>query len=116
VPAAKSSSSGRSKRSGARGKGESAKTRRTPSNASSTRAVAESVASLAEQLANRVLKPLDAVLLTRVRIQETLEEAVERGRITRSDANDLVAELFTRGRQQTDDLLGGLVGVTRRAR
>jgi polyhydroxyalkanoate synthesis regulator phasin len=67
--------------------------------------VADSLASLAEQLANRVIKPLDLVLLTRERIQETLDEAAERGRVTRSDANELVVELVTRGRQQTEDLL-----------
>jgi polyhydroxyalkanoate synthesis regulator phasin len=68
----------------------------------------DSLAGLAEQLVNRVLKPLDAVLLTRERIQETLDEAVERGRVTRSDANELVAELLQRGRQQTDDVFGDI--------
>jgi polyhydroxyalkanoate synthesis regulator phasin len=67
-----------------------------------------------------VLGPLDAVLLTRERIQETLEEAAERGRLTRSDANELVAELFQRGRQQTDDVLSDierlLETATKRAR
>ena len=54
---------------------------------------------------NRILRPLGIVMLTRDRIQETLDEAAERGRVTRTDANDLVAELFRRGRQQTDELL-----------
>lgn len=45
------------------------------------------------------------VVLTRERIQDTLDEAAERGRVTRSDANELAAELFRRGRQQTDDLM-----------
>ncbi len=62
-------------------------------------------ASFGEDLANRIFKPLDVVLLTRERIQATLDEAAERGRVTRTDANDLVAELFKRGRQQTDELL-----------
>ncbi|HEY2438480.1 MAG TPA: hypothetical protein VGH93_14960 [Solirubrobacteraceae bacterium] len=44
-------------------------------------------------------------MLTRDRIQETLDEAAGRGRLTRSDANDLVSELVRKGRQQTDDLL-----------
>ncbi len=119
MPAARSSS-GRAKRSGASAAASKKPTRSrapAPTAASPPRAVAESIASLAEQLANRVLKPFDAVLMTRDRIQETLEEAVERGRITRSDAEDLVAELFSRGRQQTDDLLSGLLRpATRRAR
>jgi polyhydroxyalkanoate synthesis regulator phasin len=63
------------------------------------------LAALAEQLVERILKPLDLVVLSRERIQETLEEAVERGRITRSDASELTALLLQRRRQETDDLL-----------
>lgn len=44
-------------------------------------------------------------MLTRERIQDTLDEAAERGRVTRSDANELASELVRRGRQQTDELL-----------
>jgi polyhydroxyalkanoate synthesis regulator phasin len=44
-------------------------------------------------------------MLSRERIQETLEEAVERGRMTRSDANALAGELLRRGRQQTEEML-----------
>jgi hypothetical protein len=54
--------------------------------------------SLAEQLINRLINPLGLVLLTRERIQETLDDAATRGRITRSDANELVTELVRRGR------------------
>jgi hypothetical protein len=68
----------------------------------------DSLAGFVEQLVNRVLKPLDAVLLSRDRIHETLEEAVQRGRLTRSDADDIEAELLHRGRQQTDDVLGDI--------
>jgi polyhydroxyalkanoate synthesis regulator phasin len=56
-------------------------------------------------LVNRIIKPFDMVLLSRERIQETLDEAAERGRVTRTDANELVAELVRRGRQQTDEIL-----------
>src|SRR5438270_6498347 len=66
------------------------------------------VAGLAEQLANRIIKPLGLVVLSRERIQETLDDAAERGRLTRTDANELVAELVRLGRQQTDDLLSDL--------
>jgi polyhydroxyalkanoate synthesis regulator phasin len=61
--------------------------------------------SLAEQLISRTLDPLGVVMLTRERIQETLEDAVQRGRVTRSDANDLALELLRRGRQQTEELV-----------
>ena len=68
----------------------------------------ESSASVAEQLARGAIKPRDVVMLTRDRIQETLDDAASRGRVTRKDANELVAELVRRGRQQSDDLLGEL--------
>jgi polyhydroxyalkanoate synthesis regulator phasin len=60
--------------------------------------------------------PLDLVILTRDRIQETLDEAARRGRVTRSDANDLVAELVKRGRNQTDDVLAEIEKRVNRGR
>jgi polyhydroxyalkanoate synthesis regulator phasin len=66
------------------------------------------LAGLAEQLANRIIKPLGLVILSRERIQETLDEAAERGRLTRTDANELVAELVRRGREQTEELLSDI--------
>jgi hypothetical protein len=66
------------------------------------------LSALAEQLVERILKPLGLVVLSRERIQETLEDAAERGRVTRSDANELAALLIQRGRQQTDELFGDL--------
>jgi polyhydroxyalkanoate synthesis regulator phasin len=63
---------------------------------------------LREQLAKGVFEPLNLVMLASERIQEALDEAVERGRLTRGDANELVGELLRRGRQQTDDVLGDL--------
>jgi polyhydroxyalkanoate synthesis regulator phasin len=68
----------------------------------------EGLAGLAEQLANRILKPLGLVVLSRERIAETVQEAAERGRLTRSDADRLVAALVQRGRQQTEELLSDL--------
>jgi polyhydroxyalkanoate synthesis regulator phasin len=78
--------------------------------------VADGLTSLAEQLINRLIKPLDLVLLSRERIQETLDEAAERGRVTRRDANELVSELVRRGREQTDELLTQLGRAAGRAR
>ena len=66
---------------------------------------------VAEQLLNRVIKPMGLVVLTRDRIQEVLDDAAARGRVTRTDANDLVAELVNRGRQQTDQLLSDVERV-----
>ena len=77
---------------------------------SSTRSGAsgDGSASLAEQLLTRIIKPLGLVVLTRDRIQEVLDDAAARGRVTRSDANELAAELVNRGRQQTDQLLADI--------
>ena len=57
------------------------------------------------------------VLLTRERINETLEDAVRRGRMTRDDAEDLGASLMGIGRRQAQDLLADvelLLGSSRR--
>jgi hypothetical protein len=65
---------------------------------------------LREQL-SRYLDPREVVVLTRDRVQEALDDAVERGRMTRADASELVAALFERGRSQTDDLIAQLEAV-----
>ena len=65
----------------------------------------DDASSLFDQLLAHTLDPLAVVMLTRERIQETLEDAVKRGRVTRTDANDLAGELLRRGRQQTEELL-----------
>jgi polyhydroxyalkanoate synthesis regulator phasin len=66
--------------------------------------------SLREQLM-RLLSPVGAMVLTRERVQEVLDDAVERGRMTRDDATDLLAELVRRGRKQTDDLIESLLAA-----
>jgi hypothetical protein len=63
------------------------------------------ISGFAEDMIRGMMRPLDAVLLSRERIQAVLDDAAEHGRITRSDANDLAAELFRLGRQQTEELL-----------
>jgi hypothetical protein len=69
---------------------------------------------LREQL-QRILNPLELVVLTRDRVQGALDEAVERGRMTRQDASDLAAELLARGRRQTDELVSELEGLLGRS-
>jgi polyhydroxyalkanoate synthesis regulator phasin len=49
-----------------------------------------------------------SVMLTGDRIQEVVDDAVSRGRMTRTDAEDLVARLISLGRQQTEDIIGDL--------
>src|SRR5215218_6758480 len=63
-----------------------------------------------EQL-QRFLDPREVVVVTRERLQEVLDEAVERGRMTRDDAGALLSDLLTRGRKQTDDLREDIEGL-----
>jgi hypothetical protein len=55
--------------------------------------------------AKRRINPIDALILTRERIQEVLDDAVERGRMTRDDATQLLAELVRRGTAPADRIL-----------
>jgi len=41
-------------------------------------------------------------------IEEAVSDAVTRGRVTADDAQELVASLLDRGRQQTNDVLADL--------
>jgi polyhydroxyalkanoate synthesis regulator phasin len=76
----------------------------------------DGLAPVAEQLMSRVIKPRDLVILTRDRIQDTLDEAAQRGRVTRKDADELVAELVRRGRSQSDELLSEIEQLLDRGR
>src|SRR6476620_5741595 len=46
-----------------------------------------------------------SVTLSRERIQEVVDDAVKRGRMTRTDANELVSNLVERSRKYRDDLV-----------
>jgi polyhydroxyalkanoate synthesis regulator phasin len=69
------------------------------------------VISIAEQLVKGSVSPKDVVMLTREHIQETLDDAASRGRVTRKDANELVAELVRRGRSGGDDIRSEIEGM-----
>ncbi|MEK6325926.1 MAG: hypothetical protein AABM66_00160 [Actinomycetota bacterium] len=57
-----------------------------------------------------------SVTLSRDRLQEVVDDAVRRGRMTRNDANELVSNLVTRGRHYTDDLVKELERLLDQAR
>ena len=61
-----------------------------------------------DRLLRGVLSPVNAVLLSRRHIEEVLEDAVERGRMTRGDAQELVQSLLSRSARATDDLLSDI--------
>jgi polyhydroxyalkanoate synthesis regulator phasin len=49
-----------------------------------------------------------SITISRDRLQEVVDDAVRRGRMTRGDAEEMVGRLATRGRQQAEDLLSQL--------
>ncbi|HEU4976250.1 MAG TPA: hypothetical protein VFT50_14245 [Baekduia sp.] len=51
---------------------------------------------------------VSSVTLTTERLQDTVDDAVRRGRITRKDAEDLLSALVSAGRSQTEALLSDL--------
>ena len=57
-----------------------------------------------------------SVTLSRDRLQEVMDDAVKRGRMTRGDANELVSSLVDRGREQTDALIKDLEKLLQQAR
>lgn len=76
----------------------------------------KNVAEFRRALRANLIRPLELVMLTRDRIEESLEDAVERGRMTRDDAQELATALYSRGRQQTEDLLKDLEQLMGRSR
>jgi polyhydroxyalkanoate synthesis regulator phasin len=63
------------------------------------------VAAARDRIVRSVLAPLNAVLLTRRHIEEVLDDAVTRGRMTRSDAQEMAQSLLSRSARATDDFL-----------
>src|SRR3954453_9806980 len=59
-----------------------------------------------------VLNPLDVMVITRERLQDTLDDAVRRGRMTRDDATDLLAELLRRAVSPADRVMREVRRVT----
>lgn len=57
-----------------------------------------------------------SVTISRDRLQEVVDDAVRRGRMTRGDADEMIGRLVTRGRDQADDLLRQLERLLTQAR
>ena len=74
------------------------------------------VISIADQLVTGAVSSKDIVMLTRERIQETLDDAASRGRMTRKDAHELVAELVRRGRSGGGDVVSEIEGLLGKGR
>ncbi|MGH2956044.1 MAG: hypothetical protein ACRDL6_03525 [Solirubrobacterales bacterium] len=54
-----------------------------------------------------------SVTISRERLQEIVDDAVRRGRMTRGDAEELVNRLVTRSREQVDNILGELEALVK---
>ena len=103
----KSSRSGTRKKSTA--KRASSTRKRTTSRSASAGRADKSVQQFREALERSITIP-------RERVQEVVDDAVKRGRMTRKDANELVSKLVSRGRKQTDTLLRDLEKLLDQAR
>jgi polyhydroxyalkanoate synthesis regulator phasin len=77
---------------------------------------AKTVAEFREALRKNLIGPMEMVMLTRQRIEEALEEAVDRGRMTSADAQGLATSLLQKGRKQTNDVLKDLEQLLGRGR
>jgi polyhydroxyalkanoate synthesis regulator phasin len=66
------------------------------------------VAAARDRIVRGMLSPLNVVLLSRKTIEELFEDAVQRGRMTRSDAQEMAQSLLSRGARATDDFLADL--------
>ena len=75
----------------------------------------KSVADVRNALSRGIIGPLNLVMLTRDRIEEVMDDAVSRGRMTADDAQKLAQDLITRGRKQTDDVLSDLESLLTKA-
>jgi polyhydroxyalkanoate synthesis regulator phasin len=75
----------------------------------SPEAVDEERASRAEQSVQAFRDALEkSITISRERLQEVVDDAVRRGRMTRGDAEELVTRVVSRGREQAADILGEL--------
>jgi polyhydroxyalkanoate synthesis regulator phasin len=106
-------------------KRQTASARRSASaGASQAQAAAQSEATAVEQginalrnaLTARATDSLNLVMLTRDRMQEALDDAVERGHMTQQTANQLAADLIKRTRQEAKDILSDMEQLLGRGR
>jgi polyhydroxyalkanoate synthesis regulator phasin len=101
------------------GSGAAAKRRPAPQSSSTAGSpddvVRANLKAFRDALASSVAQ-LNLMMVSRDRIQEVLDDAVRRGRVTRDDANDMVSDLVRRGRRQTEDLMKDLEQLLGRSR
>jgi hypothetical protein len=95
---------------------QSSRRRRRRSSRSKADGVAKNVGAVRELVLKSVLAPVNAVLITRKHLEEVIEDAVKRGRMTRDDAQQMMQTLLQRSARQTDDFLADLERLLGRGR
>ena len=105
MAAAKKKSTSKAKSGGKRKSSAKAKSRRRPAAGRSDKSVEAFRSALDRNLT-----------VSRERLQEVFDDAVRRGRMTRGDAEELVSNLLSQGRQYTDDLVSDLEKLLEQAR
>jgi polyhydroxyalkanoate synthesis regulator phasin len=100
-------SGGSRSRSGSRGGASRSTAKRTTSKRSGeSRSSSTAATGRADKSVEAFRDALErSVTLSRDRLQDVVDDAVRRGRITRDDANELVSNLLTRSRRYSDELI-----------
>src|SRR3954447_19213537 len=66
------------------------------------------VAAARDRVVRSMLSPLNVVLISRKNVEELFDDAVKRGRMTRTDAQEMVQSVVARGARVNDDFLADL--------
>ena len=84
--------------------------------ASGSDSAGKGVAEFREALAAGIVQPTNLVILSRDRIEEVMNDAVKRGRVTVDDAQKLADSLIRRARRETSDVVRDLEQLVGRGR
>ncbi len=76
----------------------------------------KAVKDFREALATGIVRPTNLVILSRDRIEEVMNDAVKRGRMTVDDAQKLADSLVRRARKETSDVVQDLEQLVGRGR
>lgn len=107
------------KKPGATKSAKSSRARRAPATKRPAASPATTASSgrISEDALRAYLKEIrELLVLTGDRLQETMDEAVRRGRMTRDDADRLVQSLVSSGRRQTQDVVADIEALMERSR
>ena len=112
----KASKKASAKKSSAKKSTASRSSSKSSSSSSNSKASSNATSGLDKSVAQFRESLEQSVTLSRDRIQDVVDDAVKRGRMTRSDAEKLLSELVQKGKKQTDALLKELERLAKQAR